>query len=85
MLCLATRICGALFGLVCASAEREAIWILPFASGGFIYIALVSLIPDMYSQETPGFSAWRDVLHVAGGMMLVSLTQVVENHYEGGQ
>eukprot|EP00035_Acanthoeca_spectabilis_P039737 m.64585 g.64585 ORF g.64585 m.64585 type:complete len:369 (+) comp9726_c0_seq2:3129-4235(+) len=75
-------ICGAVFGLLCASAEREAIWILPFAAGGFVYIALVSLIPDMYSQETPGFSWWRDVIHVGGGMALVTTTQLIENHYE---
>lgn len=77
-----SRICGAVFGLLCASAEREAIWILPFAAGGFVYIALVSLIPDMYSQETPGFSWWRDVIHVGGGMALVTTTQLIENHYE---
>jgi len=81
LLTSAGGIFGAVFGLLCASAEREAIWILPFASGGFLYIALVSLIPDMYEQETPGFAWWRDVLNVAGGMVLVTITLVLEDYY----
>lgn len=70
------RICGAVFGLLCAKAERTSIWILPFTAGGFMYIALVSLIPDMDKEETPGYSSWRDVCNIAGGIVLVGSTQL---------
>lgn len=28
-------------------------WILPFTAGGFIYIALVSVIPELLDEEKP--------------------------------
>jgi hypothetical protein len=37
------------------------------AAGGFIYIALVSLIPDLMKEES-SMPWWRDVLHVASGV-----------------
>ena len=45
-------LCGACFGLMSANAEQDSLWILPFTAGGFMYISLSSLIPDMYEQET---------------------------------
>ena len=36
LLTSAGGICGAVFALSCVSAERDSIWILPFASGGFM-------------------------------------------------
>ncbi|XP_017773073.1 PREDICTED: protein catecholamines up [Nicrophorus vespilloides] len=30
-------------------------WILPFTAGGFIYIALVSVIPELLDEEKPSF------------------------------
>ena len=31
-------------------------WILPFTAGGFIYIALVSVIPELLDEENPSFT-----------------------------
>jgi zinc transporter 13 len=70
---------GACFGLMSADAEQEALWILPFTVGGFLYISLCSLIPDMYEQETDGFSWWRDPLNVIGGIALIGATQMVDS------
>ena len=49
---------GGLVGAVAAltadsakSAGDSTAWILPFTSGGFIYIALVTVVPDLL-QET---------------------------------
>lgn len=38
-------------------------WILPFTAGGFIYIALVSVIPELLDEEKPSFV--QTVLQVA--------------------
>lgn len=70
---------GACFGLMSADAEQEALWILPFTVGGFLYISLCSLIPDMSEQETDGFSWWRDPLNVIGGIALIGATQMVDS------
>lgn len=32
-----------------------AAWILPFTAGGFIYIALVSVIPELLDEVKPSF------------------------------
>ena len=34
----------------CISGECTA-WILPFTSGGFIYIALVTVVPDLLDEK----------------------------------
>ncbi|KAJ8939251.1 hypothetical protein NQ318_015209 [Aromia moschata] len=35
------------------SGAMAASWILPFTAGGFIYIALVSVIPELLDEENP--------------------------------
>ncbi|TSK19953.1 Zinc transporter ZIP13 [Bagarius yarrelli] len=44
---------GACFALSAQSqqgAENATAWILPFSSGGFLYIALVSVVPDLLEE-----------------------------------
>uniref|UniRef100_A0A2K6AHD7 Zinc transporter ZIP13 n=1 Tax=Mandrillus leucophaeus TaxID=9568 RepID=A0A2K6AHD7_MANLE len=33
--------------------EETAAWVLPFTSGGFLYIALVNVLPDLLEEEDP--------------------------------
>nr|XP_054295574.1 zinc transporter ZIP13 isoform X5 [Pongo pygmaeus] len=37
--------------------EETAAWVLPFTSGGFLYIALVNVLPDLLEEEDPWYSA----------------------------
>ncbi len=30
-------------------------WILPFTAGGFIYVALVTVVPDLLKETNPRF------------------------------
>lgn len=69
---------GALTALTADSAksagERTA-WILPFTSGGFIYIALVTVVPDLL-QETHAKESMKQLLCLCSGisaMYVVSL------------
>lgn len=34
-------------------AEETVAWILPFTSGGFLYIALVNVLPDILEEDDP--------------------------------
>ncbi|KAK2100473.1 hypothetical protein P7K49_021821 [Saguinus oedipus] len=36
-----------------SAAEETAAWVLPFTSGGFLYIALVNVLPDLLEEEDP--------------------------------
>lgn len=47
---------GALFALYSDSAENagdRTSAILPFTAGGFIYIALVTVVPDILKETSP--------------------------------
>lgn len=68
---------GACFALCAESPEgtgSSVAWILPFTSGGFLYIALVTVVPDLL-QETDVRNSVYQVLLLCSGiavMMLVS-------------
>lgn len=56
------------------SGSMAASWILPFTAGGFIYIALVSVIPELLDEEKP--TVVQTLLQVAAmlagvGMMVL--------------
>ena len=69
-------------GLSSSEAEAGALWIYPFAGGGFIYIALVSLIPDMMQDETSTMPWWRDVLHIMLGAVIVGTVTSFHDAFE---
>lgn len=79
MLLQLTTAVGALAGtalslLTGGSGETAATWILPFTAGGFIYIALVSVIPELLDEEKPSFR--QTLLQVAamlGGVYMMVL------------
>jgi zinc transporter 13 len=49
-------IIGAVFALAYSSAEKAGdatCWILPFTSGGFLYIALANIVPEILAEKSP--------------------------------
>ena len=64
-------------GLALQDAGSATDWILPFTSGGFIYIALVSLVPDML--RTPVARTWHnDLVFICAGISVVGAFAVLE-------
>ncbi|KAJ1368064.1 hypothetical protein KIN20_029122 [Parelaphostrongylus tenuis] len=54
-----------------ALAEAAASsWILPFTAGGFIYIATVSVLPDLLENSTTGQS-FREILAILTGILMM--------------
>lgn len=54
-----------------ALAEAAASsWILPFTAGGFIYIATVSVLPDLLENSTTGQS-FREILAILAGILMM--------------
>ena len=69
-------VAGTVVGLASTEAGARSSWILPFTAGGFIYIALVSIVPDMLRDETTaaGGRPWSwasDVANIALGAVLI--------------
>lgn len=53
-------------------AEASVLWLLPIAAGGFIYIAVADLIPELHKHQEGNSSMWQIVTVVIGvGLMLL--------------
>ncbi|CAG5135674.1 unnamed protein product, partial [Candidula unifasciata] len=62
---------GAVTTLTTESAQvagEKAVWVLPFTSGGFMYIALVTVVPDLL-QEKHGWESTKQVACVCFGVL----------------
>ncbi|XP_007497481.1 zinc transporter ZIP13 isoform X1 [Monodelphis domestica] len=74
-------ILGACFA-ICAQSPKGAgdtiAWILPFTSGGFLYIALVNVLPDLLEEENPWNSLQQVLLLCTGIVMMVLFSLLVE-------
>lgn len=49
-------ILGAIVALAAESTQvvgQKTAWIIPFTSGGFLHIALVSILPDLLKEDDP--------------------------------
>jgi len=52
--------------------------ILPFAAGGFIYLAAADLIPELHSEKTIRRSIFQLIALVSGMALLYSMSQIVD-------
>uniref|UniRef100_A0A8C5QBS2 Zinc transporter ZIP13 n=1 Tax=Leptobrachium leishanense TaxID=445787 RepID=A0A8C5QBS2_9ANUR len=67
---------------VCAQSPKGAgetvAWILPFTSGGFLYIALVSVLPDLLEEKNARNSVVQIMLISCGIAVMTALSLAVE-------
>lgn len=52
--------------------------ILPFTSGGFLYIALVNVLPDLLEEDDPWHSLQQVLLLCMGIVVMVLFSLFVE-------
>ncbi|XP_043939509.1 zinc transporter SLC39A7 [Protopterus annectens] len=74
MLQLTTAV-GALAGAACSLlaegiGDAATAWILPFTAGGFIYIATVSVIPELLEDSKP-FQSFLEILSLVFGLIMM--------------
>uniref|UniRef100_A0A8C9PJ57 Zinc transporter ZIP13 n=1 Tax=Spermophilus dauricus TaxID=99837 RepID=A0A8C9PJ57_SPEDA len=72
---------GACFAICTQSpkgVEETVAWILPFTSGGFLYIALVNVLPDLLEEDDPWRSLQQVLLLCSGIMVMALLSLCVE-------
>ncbi|BFZ26168.1 hypothetical protein BsWGS_29207, partial [Bradybaena similaris] len=75
-----TTAIGAMLGTLCSLSmegigEAATAWILPFTAGGFIYIATVSVIPELLEDTKIGQSIKEILALVTGVYMMVLIAQ----------
>lgn len=72
---------GACFAICTQSpkgVEETVAWVLPFTSGGFLYIALVNVLPDLLEEEDPWHSLQQVLLLCSGVLVMVLFSLCVE-------
>ncbi|XP_023566507.1 zinc transporter ZIP13 isoform X2 [Octodon degus] len=72
---------GACFAICTQSpkgVEETVAWVLPFTSGGFLYIALVNVLPDLLEEDDLWLSLQQVLLLGAGVLVMVLLSVYIE-------
>lgn len=72
---------GAFTALTAESAEEAGVktaWILPFTAGGFIYIALVTIVPELVKEDDLKQSLYQVFCICAGIFCMLLVTLVFE-------
>lgn len=64
----------ALVFIIGGVAENASFWFLPLAAGGFIYIAVADLIPELHKTKEIKHSLMQIVAVMAGVLAMVALT-----------
>ena len=79
-----TTACGGLVGVVAGlTAEHlsnASEWLLPFTAGGFLYIALISIVPDLL-QDSAKINVKQTVIEMVAlvmGIVIMALVTIVE-------
>jgi zinc and cadmium transporter len=55
------------------SSEAFALWVLPIAAGGFIYVAVADLIPELHKTKEAKYSLLQIVAVIVGVLAMVGL------------
>ncbi|CAF0962900.1 unnamed protein product [Adineta ricciae] len=61
---------GAVLALYYSSSSHSTLWVLPFTSGGFLYVALVKTVPDLLKENDLRHSL-RQLFGVVIGLSII--------------
>lgn len=83
MLQLTTAV-GAMMGTVVSLladggvGTAASVWVLPFTAGGFIYIATVSVIPELLQGETKVWQSIKEIVALLTGVLMMIIIAAYE-------
>ncbi|CAN0248697.1 unnamed protein product [Lampetra planeri] len=74
---------GALAGTACSllaegAGEAASAWVLPFTAGGFIYIATVSILPELLGRAAPLAQSAQQLVAMLTGVAMMVLIAAFE-------
>jgi zinc and cadmium transporter len=72
----ATCFAGGILGFAFALLSEFTAFVLPFAAGGFIYIASSDLVPELHKEPSRSKSLWSMVLFLLGIALLLAIKLV---------
>ena len=62
---------GTIIGLLSEGDAASGSWILPFTAGGFIYIATVSVIPELLEGKPNLWQSFKEIVAMLLGIALM--------------
>ena len=71
-----TAILGGILGYFFIGLEEKAVYLLPFAAGGFLYIAIGDLIPELFKEKDKKKIA-MNMIAIAIGIIVLVLAKVL--------
>ncbi len=72
-----TAVIGVILALIFGSiAETFSLWILPIGAGGFIYIAIADLIPELQKTKEVKYSLAQLAAVLVGILMMLALVLI---------
>ena len=71
---------GAFAGLVLRNAGESILWVLPFTGGGFLYIAMVTVLPILL-KEKDKFQSLLQVSMIVFGVVLMQVMDIGSHWY----
>ena len=73
-----TALIGTIIALAVGSSSEAFIdMVIPFAAGGFIYIAASDLIPELHKTTKLSISIWQTLLFVSGIIIMYFLKFII--------
>jgi zinc transporter ZupT len=79
MLLVSGSVIGAVTAFLCAEfAGKQVTWILPFTSGGFIYIALCQVVPDILNKDTLLKESVLQMVLILSAVFIMHLVTYIE-------
>jgi len=69
---------GTIIGLLSEGDAASGSWILPFTAGGFIYIATVSVIPELLEGKPNLWQSFKEITAMLTGIALMILIAFYE-------
>jgi solute carrier family 39 (zinc transporter), member 13 len=64
---------------VTSAMEARTSWIMPFTAGGFLHIALVTVLPDLLNEPEPKESIKQFGALILGILVMGVLTALLEH------
>lgn len=64
---------------VTSAMEARTSWIMPFTAGGFLHIALVTVLPDLLQEEDPKESIKQFLALITGISLMAFMTVALEH------
>jgi len=74
-----TSVIGGIIGYFFFETAHVAHYLLPFAAGGFLYIAITDLVPEVFNEKSKGKRVHHSIFIIIGLLVLIGI-KIIAGH-----